>query len=140
MASEDIGEPDGGEGGGGVGGSMPGKPEKAIAQFRLSSGAGLFISTVLLAISFLCHIFFLFLVEPLKYLVISKDEAMVYSGVPLAFGVIFLAAAIYSFMKIETRSPIHIIVLIFVFAFGSLTLQGLAGIAMHLVHVSSSRV
>jgi hypothetical protein len=65
---------------------------------------------------------------------------MVYSGIPLAVGLVFLLAAILSFLKIESRSLIHFILLVFVVAFGMLTLQGLSGIALHLAHVSPQHV
>jgi hypothetical protein len=109
------------------------KPGQTLPLFRLSPARVLFISTVLIVLSFLSHIFFLLLVDPWKYLAISKESAMTYSGIPLCFGVAFLLAAIFSFLRIESRSPSHIILIIIVFVFGSLTLQGLSGIALHLV-------
>jgi hypothetical protein len=118
----------------------PRRPKKALTVFARSPGAALFLSTALLAVSFLIHIFFLFLVEPLRYLNIPKEDAMMYSGIPLCVGIVFLAIAIYNFVKIKPRSALHIIALVFVLAFGSLSLQGLAGIFLHLAHVSSHRV
>lgn len=119
---------------------MPGKPTKDVAFFGLSPGLSLCISTALLAISFLAHIIFLFLVEPLHYLKISKEDAMLYSGAPLVAGVAFLLAAIVSFLKIETRTAVHIALLIIVAAFGMLTFQGLSGVVLHWAHISSHRV
>lgn len=109
------------------------EPGKAAGFLGLAPQAGLFISTALLALSFLSHIFFLFLVEPLRYLTLSKEDAMNYSGIPLAIGVLFLISAVYNFIKIESRTASHIVVIILAAAFGSLSLQGLSGIAMHLV-------
>src|SRR5579885_1401740 len=56
--------------------------------------ANLLISTVLLGLSFLSHIGFLLMVEPLRFLNIPKEDAMIYSGAPLCLGVLFLVAAL----------------------------------------------
>jgi len=118
----------------------PREPEKALAPFWLSPERRLFISTLLLGVCFLSHIIFLLLVEPWRYLSIAKEYAMMYSGIPLCIGVALLVAAIYSFTKIKNRSALHIIVLVFAAVFGSLSLQGLGGIVMHLAQVTSHRV
>lgn len=115
------------------GGGEPGKPGSAATALQRSAERALFISTALLAVCFLSHILFLFLVEPLRYINISKEEAMTYSGIPLLIGFVFLPLAIYNFTKLESRTLLHIIALIFVFIFGSLTVQGLAGVGMHLI-------
>jgi hypothetical protein len=87
----------------------------------------------------LSHFLFLFLVEPLRYLTIPKEDAMTYSGIPLLIGFLFIPAAIYNFTKIESRTVLHIILLIFVFIFGSLTVQGTAGVVMHLLGMSHGK-
>lgn len=98
--------------------------------------ANLLISTVLLGLSFLSHIGFLLMVEPLRFLNIPKEDAMIYSGAPLCLGVLFLVSAIYNFSKIAPRKAWHVLLIMFAAVFGSLTLQGLAGIGMHLARFS----
>lgn len=121
---------DGGEGG------VPQKPQTNLPVARLSSATALFLSTALAALGFLSHIFLLFLVEPLKYLRLSKESAYAYSSIPLCFGVIFFLTAIYNFRKIEERSVFHILSIIVAFVFGTLSIQGLAGVIMFLMRRS----
>jgi hypothetical protein len=83
----------------------------------------------------LSHIFFLLLVDPWRVLDISKESAMAYSTIPLGFGVVFLLAAIYSFIRIESRSIFHLILLIFAVAFGSFSVHGLLGFVHHYLNL-----
>jgi hypothetical protein len=67
-----------GEGRGQAGGGEPEKPEKTLALFQRSPEGALFRSSALTTFSWLGHIFFLLLVDPLKYLDISRDRALTY--------------------------------------------------------------
>jgi hypothetical protein len=118
-----------------AGGREPKKPEKTFPFLPLSPEGALFISSALTVFSFLSHIFFLLLVDPWRVLDISKESAMAYSTIPLCFGVVFLLSAIYSIMKIESKSIFHIIVLIFVVAFGSFSFHGLLGFVHHYLNL-----
>src|ERR1700732_1643398 len=82
-----------GEGRGQAGGGEPEKPEKTLALFQRSPEGALFRSSALTTFSWLGHIFFLLLVDPLKYLDISRDRALTYSIIPLFAGVVFLQDA-----------------------------------------------
>ena len=119
------GDGEGGTSGGGNGPSNPGPNGEAASG---SSAKWFYIGTALTALSFLIHILFLFLVEPLKILPLTKAAAYAYSGVPLLFGIAFLLFTIVSFVRIKPRSEIHIAVLIGALVFGSLNIQGAAGI------------
>jgi hypothetical protein len=123
------------EGQGQSGGGAPMKPGKPFPFFPLSPERALFVSSALTVFSFLSHIFFLLLVDPWRVLDISKESAMAYSTIPLGFGVVFLLAAIYSFIRIESRSIFHLILLIFAVAFGSFSVHGLLGFVHHYLNL-----
>jgi hypothetical protein len=120
----------GGEGNGGAhgGGRGPRKPRTNGEVASGTSAKWLYIGTALTALSFFLHIFFLFLVEPLKVLALPKADAYAYSGIPLLFGIAFLIFTIVSFRRITPRSEVHIAALIGAIVFGSLNIQGAAGI------------
>ena len=122
---EDAGN---GEGQGYGGGGEPKKPEKSVQIATPSPAKWFYIWTALTAFSFLSHIFFLFLVEPLKVFSLATADAYAYSGVPLAFGLLCLLFAILSYRRIAPRREIHTAVLIVAIIFGSLTIQGIAGV------------
>jgi hypothetical protein len=120
-----------------AGGGAPRYPgETSVTYWRTAEGA-LFISSTLVTLCFLIHIFILFLVEPLRVLALPKESAYAYSAIPLYFGVLFLLSSIYNFTKIESRSAVHFLALIVAFIFGSLSLQGVAGFIMFVVRQSS---
>jgi hypothetical protein len=54
-----------------------------------------------------------------------------YSSIPLFIGLLSFLVAILSFRKIEFYSTGQIIAFMFVIVFGSLTIHGLIGFAMH---------
>ena len=60
---------------------------------------------------------------------------MAYSTIPLCFGVVFVLSAIYSFIRIESKSIFHVIVLIFAVAFGSFSIHGLLGFVHHYLNL-----
>jgi hypothetical protein len=121
-------ESEGGGEGEGSGGGGPKKPEKNSGTVSRSPAKWFYIWTALTSIGFLSHILFLFLVEPLKVFSLAKANAYAYSGIPLAFGLVCLLFAILSFRRITPRTGIQIVVLIVAIIFGSLTIQGIAGI------------
>ena len=131
-----LGEGGDGEGRGQAGGGESEKPEKTLVLFQRSPEGALFRSSILTTFSWLSHIFFLLLVDPLKYLDISRDRALTYSIVPLFAGVVFLRDAIYNFRRIEARSVFHTILLIFALIFGGLSILGLTGFVLRLVRGS----
>jgi hypothetical protein len=131
-----LGEGGDGEGRGQTGGGEPEKPEKTLALFQRSPEGALFRSSALTTFSWLNHIFFLLLVDPMKYLDISRDRALAYSIIPLIAGVVFLWDAIYNFRRIEARSVFHTILLIFAIIFGGLSIVGLSGFVLRLVRRS----
>lgn len=104
---------------------VPRTPERALV-----------ISSALTVFSFLCHIFFLFLVDPWKVIPISKEEALAYSTIPLCFSVLFFAASIYSFIKINSRSLFHVVLLVFAAGFGSFSFHGLLGFVHHYLNLA----
>ncbi|MGH6835415.1 MAG: hypothetical protein ACREC9_07665 [Methylocella sp.] len=114
-----------------AGGGAPMKPEKTFPFFPRSPEKALVISSALTVLSFLIHFFFLLLVDPWRVLAIPKEDALTYSTIPLGFGVVFLLLTIYSFIKIESRSIFHVIILILAVAFGSFSIHGLLGFARH---------
>jgi hypothetical protein len=116
------------EGRGQAGGGAPMTPAKTFPSER-----ALVLTSALTVVSFLVHIFFLFLVDPWRVLAISKEDALAYSTIPLCFGLVFLVLAIYSFIRIESKSIFNVIVLIFAVAFGSFSFHGLLGFAHHYV-------
>jgi hypothetical protein len=114
------------EGRGQAGGGAP------LALFLRSPERALVITSALTVVSFLSHIFFLFLVDPWRVLKdVPKEDALAYSTIPLCFGVVFLVLAIYSFIRIESKSIFNVIVLIIAVAFGSFCIHGLLGFAHH---------
>jgi hypothetical protein len=115
----------------GQAGGAPRRPEKPFPFFPRSPERALFISTALTVVSFLSHFFFLVLVHPWRVLDMPKEDALTYSTIPLGFGFVFLVSAIYSFVKIESRSVVHLIILIIAVVFGSFSFHGLLGFAHH---------
>jgi hypothetical protein len=101
---------------------IPRTPERALI-----------ITSALTVVSFLGHLLFLFLVDPWRVLVIDKESALAYSMIPLGFGIVFLLAAIYSFIKIESKSILNVIVLLFAVVFGSFIFHGLLGFVHHYI-------
>jgi uncharacterized protein (DUF486 family) len=118
-----------------AGGSVPRKPEKTFPFFPRTPERALVISCALTVVSFLSHFFFLLLVDPWRVLEISKEDALAYSTIPLCFGVVFLLFAIYSVVKIESRSIVHIILLVLAVVFGSFSVHGLLGFAHHYLNL-----
>jgi hypothetical protein len=114
----------------------PMKPEKTFPLIPRTPERALVISSALTVVSFLSHFFFLILVDPWRVLDIAKESALAYSTIPLGFGVIFLMAAIYSFIRIDSKSIFHVIVLIFAVAFGSFCFHGLLGFVHHYLNVA----
>jgi hypothetical protein len=106
-----------------------------LALVPRSPEGALVITSALTVFSFLSHFFFLLLVDPWRVLDISKESAMAYSTIPLGFGVVFLLAAIYSFVRIDSRSIVHLILLIFAVAFGSFSVHGLLGFVHHFLNL-----
>jgi hypothetical protein len=98
-----------------------------------SPGRVLFKTSMLTAASFLVHILFLFLVSPLNVVHLSKEDAYLYAAIPLCFGALFFALSVYNFIIMEERSPSHILLLLVALSFGSMSLQGLLGLALHYV-------
>ena len=123
------------EGRGRAGSGAPRKPEKTYPFFPRTPERALFISSALTVVSFLSHIFFLLLVDPWRVLDFSKESAMAYSTIPLCFGVVFLLSTIYSFIKIESKSIFHVIILICAVAFGSFSIHGLLGFVHHYLNL-----
>ena len=111
--------------GGGSGRSTPGTNGEAASG---SSAKWLYIGTALTAAGFFIHLLILFLVDPLKVLVLPKGAAYAYSGIPLLFGIAFLLFTVVSFRRIRPRSEMHVAILIGAIVFGSLNIQGVAGI------------
>lgn len=113
----------------------PRKQGSAFPLFPRSPERALIISSALTVVSFLSHFFFLVLVDPWRVLDIPKEDALTYSTIPLGFGVVFLVSAIYSFVKIESRSVVHIIVLIIAVVFGSFSFHGILGFVHHYLNI-----
>jgi hypothetical protein len=118
-----------------AGGGAPMKPKSTVPFFPRSPERALVISTALTVVSFLSHFFFLVLVHPWRVLDMPKEGALTYSTIPLGFGVVFLVSAIYSFVKIESRSVVHLIILIIAVVFGSFSFHGLLGFAHHYLNL-----
>ena len=121
----------GGQAYGGGGGRK--KPEKSVEIASRASAKWLYIGTALTALSFLSHILFLFLVEPLKVFSLTKADAYAYSGIPLLLGIASFLFTILSFWRTTPRSETHVAALIGAIIFGSLNIQGVAGIVMFFV-------
>ncbi|MGH6800506.1 MAG: hypothetical protein ACRECZ_03640 [Methylocella sp.] len=115
--------------------NAPRKPAKTFPLFPRSPERALVISSALTVFSFLSHIIFLLLVDPWRVLNIPKEDALTYSTIPLVFGVVFLLSSIYSFIKIDSRSIFHFILLIFAVAFGSFSFHGLLGFVHHYLNL-----
>jgi hypothetical protein len=125
-----------GNGGGEGRGDAPKKPAKNFPLIPRTFEGALVISSALTVVSFLSHIFFLFLVDPWRVFDIPKEDALAYSTIPLGFGVVFLLAAIYSFIRIESKSMFYVIVFIFPLIFGSFSLHGLLGFVHHYLNLT----
>lgn len=115
--------------------NAPRKQAKTFPFFPLSPERAFVISSALTVFSFLSHIFFLLLIDPWRVLDVPKEDALTYSTIPLGFGVVFLLATIYSFIRIESRSIFYIILFIFALIFGSFSLHGLFGFAHHYLNL-----
>ena len=124
----------GGEGPDVAGTSRPSIAEMIAALVPRTHEGALLASCALTVLSFLLHIVFLLLVDPFKIIDISKDTAFVYSGIPLCFGAVFLCISIFSFIKIERRSVFHIVLLLASLSLGSMSIQGILGIALRYVN------
>jgi hypothetical protein len=116
-----------------AGGGAPMTPAKTFPFIPRTPERALVITSALSVVSFLSHIFFLFLVDPWRVLVIDKESALAYSMIPLCFGVVFVALAIYSFIRIESKSILNVIVLLFAVVFGSFIFHGLLGFVHHYI-------
>jgi hypothetical protein len=123
------------EGRGQAGRREPKKPEKTFPLFPRTPERALVISSALTVVSFLSHIFFLFLVDPWRVLDIPKESALAYSTIPLCLSVVFLLSAIYSFVRIESKYMFYVIIFIFTLIFGSFSLHGLLGFAHHYLNL-----
>ncbi len=123
------------EGRGQGGGDAPRKQAKTFPLFPRSPEAALVISSALTVVSFLSHFVFLVLVDPWRVLDFPKEDALTYSTIPLGFSVVFLLSAIYSFIRIESKSVFHVIVLIFAAVFGSFSIHGLLGFVHHYINL-----
>ena len=126
----------GGEGRRQAGGRETKKPERTFSFIPRTPERALVISSALTVVSFLSHIFFLFLVDPWRVFDIPKEDALAYSTIPLGFGVVFLLAAIYNFIRIESKSMLYVIVFIFPLIFGSFSLHGLLGFVHHYLNLT----
>ncbi|HEY4847664.1 MAG TPA: hypothetical protein VIH87_07675 [Methylocella sp.] len=115
--------------------NAPMKPAKTFALIPRTPERALVISSALTVVSFLSHIFFLLLVDPWRVFDIPKEDALAYSTIPLCFGVVFVLSAIYSFIRIESKSIFHVILLIFTAVFGSFSIHGLLGFAHHYLNL-----
>jgi hypothetical protein len=122
----------GGKGQGHGGGGTPEKPDENSGSVSRSSAKWLYIWAALTALCFLVHLLFLFLVEPLKVLALSKAQAYAYSGIPLLLGIACFLLTILSFRKITPRFELHIAVLIGAIIFAGLNIQGVIGIVRFL--------
>jgi hypothetical protein len=119
-----------------AGGGAPKEPEKTFPLIPRTPERALLISSALTVFSFLSHVFLLFLVDPWRVLDIAKESALAYSTIPLCFGVVFLLAAIYSFIRIESRSVFHVILLLFAAIFGSFCIHGILGFVHHYLNLA----
>jgi hypothetical protein len=118
-----------------AGGGDPMRPAKTFPLIPRTPERALVITSAFTVVSFLTHIFFLFLVDPWRVLVIDKESALAYSMIPLCFGVVFVALAIYSFIRIESKSILNVIVLLFGVVFGSFGFHGLLGYVHHYLNL-----
>ena len=111
------------------------KPRKPLAFLQRGPEGALFRSSSLTVVSFLIHILFLLFVDPANYPYISKETIYVISAIPLCAGVIGLILSVYNFIKIENRSIVHVGLILAALSLGSMSLQGLLGIALHYVNL-----
>jgi hypothetical protein len=118
-----------------AGSGAPMQPEKTFPLVPRTPERAFVISSALTVVSFLSHIFFLFLVDPWRVLDISKESALAYSTIPLGLSVVFLLAAIYSFVRIESKSMFYVIIFIVPLIFGSFSLHGLFGFVHHYLNL-----
>jgi hypothetical protein len=118
-----------------AGGGAPKKPAKTFALIPRTPERALLICSALTVVSFLVHFFFLLLVDPWRVFDIPKEDALAYSTIPLCFGVVFVLSAVYSFIKIESKSIFHVILLIFTAVFGSFSIHGLLGFVHHYLNL-----
>jgi uncharacterized membrane protein YesL len=109
------------------------RKENILPRFAYSLEKVLFLSAVLTFVFFLIHVGFLVLVDPLRLLPFSKEDALTYSAIPMFFGVLCLITAMYCFIKMERRTISHIALLLVALSFGSMSLQGLLGVGTHYV-------
>jgi|SRR5579875_609348 hypothetical protein len=107
------------------------RPGNVLAMLPRTREKTLFVSAALTVLCFLIHIFFLLLVNPWRVLDLSKETAYLLSGIPLGFGAMFFGLSVYSFIKIEERSAVHILVLLVAISLGSMCIQGLLGLGLH---------
>ena len=118
-----------------AGGGPPRKPRKPFPFIPRSPRGLLVISSVLTVVCFVSHIVFLLLVDPWRVLDIAKEDALAFSTIPVFFGVIFALSALYNYTKIEDRSVVHVILLVFALVVGSFCLHGLFGFVNHYLNL-----
>jgi hypothetical protein len=128
-------KPGNGSSEGQAGGGAQMTPAKTFPLIPRTPERALIITSTLTVFSFLSHLFFLFLVDPWRVFVIDKESALAYSMIPLCFGVVFVASAIYSFIRIESKSILNVIVLLFAIVFGSFSFHGLLGFVHHYLNL-----
>ena len=116
-------------------GGAPRKPHKPFPFFPRSPRGVLVVSSALTVVCFVSHIVFLLLVDPWRVLDIAKEDALAFSTIPVFFGVVFALSALYNFTRIEDRSVVHVILLIFAVIFGSFSLHGLFGFVNHYLNL-----
>ncbi len=119
---------------GGQGGGAPSGPEKT--KSRRSPTRALVVSSALVVICFIAHIFVLVLIDPAKAQNFSKLNAYALASIPLGMGLVFLLDAINNFRRIETRSPAHLVPLLLAIVFGGLGIQGLLGFMIYFIRHS----
>jgi len=113
----------------------PMNPERTFPLIPRTPERAFLICSALTVVSFLSHFFFLILVDPWRVLQIPKEDALAYSTIPLGFSVVFLLAAIYSFIRIESKSMFYVIIFIVPLIFGSFSLHGLFGFIHHYLNI-----
>lgn len=107
--------------------------ERKPPQPRGSHTRALVMSSALVVMCFAAHLLVLFMVEPSTAQNFSKLNAYALGSIPLAMGLVFFFDAITNFRKIESRSPVHLVPLLFAVVFGGLSIQGLLGFMIYLV-------
>ncbi|HUB64531.1 MAG TPA: hypothetical protein VL996_08820 [Methylocella sp.] len=116
--------------------SVLSEPKAPSSWLPRSFERALLLSSALTVFSFVIHVLFLMLVDPLRVLPLSKETAYVISSIPLCFGVLFLVLSVFSFIMIEKRTALHIVLLFVALSVGSMSLQGLLGLGLHYVKLS----